>query len=231
MAGHNFIRNEVFDENVDRLNEITIFVITERKTTEYNATIAALDSDRERLRNAAQRDEAAIDAIDTRLRNQREKKRQFEIAEKAKLDSNLEKQKALGEKKEESVIASDFTLNIPENSLEDWIAKLRVDNVQLIVNVHYKEIKDCLYKTQHRTIHEQDAGFAAKDIYFAGAGANKDAWEQDKANKAYERGSKNARTTNATARRPPQNWVLLKRVGLNDSRMEDTAIRYMDFQK
>ena len=97
--------------------------------------------------------------------------------------------------------------------------------------MHYKEIKDCLYKTQHRTIHEQDAGFAAKDIYFAGAGANKDAWEQDKANKAYERGSKNARTTNATARRPPQNWVLLKRVGLNDSRMEDTAIRYMDFQK
>ena len=78
------------------------------------------------------------------------------------------------------------------------------------------------------TIHEQDAGFAAKDIYFAGPGANKDAWEQ---NKAYERGSKNARTTNATARRPPQNWVLLKRVGLNDSRMEDTAIRYMDFQK
>ena len=91
MAGHNFIRNEVFDENVDRLNELTRFVITERKTTEYNETIAALDADKERLRNAAQRDEAAIDAVDTRLRNPREEKRQFEIAEKAKLDSNLEK--------------------------------------------------------------------------------------------------------------------------------------------
>ena len=91
MAGHNFIRNEVFDENVNRLNELTRFVITERKTTENNETIAALDADKERLRNAAQRDEAAIDAVDTRLRNPREKKRQFEIAEKAKLDSNLEK--------------------------------------------------------------------------------------------------------------------------------------------
>ena len=37
-------------------------------------------------------------------------------------------------------------LNIPEHSLEDWIAKLRANNVQLIVNVHYKEVKDCLYK-------------------------------------------------------------------------------------
>ena len=73
MAGHNFIRNEVFDENVNRLNELTRFVITERKTTENNETIAALDADKERLRNAAQRDEAAIDAVDTRLRSPREK--------------------------------------------------------------------------------------------------------------------------------------------------------------
>ena len=29
MAGHNFIRNEVFDENVDKLNELTRFVITQ----------------------------------------------------------------------------------------------------------------------------------------------------------------------------------------------------------
>ena len=31
MAGHNFIRNEVFDENVDRLNELARLVITQRK--------------------------------------------------------------------------------------------------------------------------------------------------------------------------------------------------------
>ena len=70
-------------------------------------------------------------------------------------------------------------------------------------------------------------------MYFSGI-ANKDEWEQDKANKAnkaYERGSKIAGDRNATARRQPQNWALLKRAGLNDSRMEDTAIRYMDFQK
>ena len=41
------------------------------------------------MRNLAQRDKAAIDTIDTRLRDAREEKRQFEIAAKAELDSNL----------------------------------------------------------------------------------------------------------------------------------------------
>ena len=89
MAGHNFIRNEVFDENVDRLNELTRFVITERKTAEYNARITALEAERERLRNVAQRDEAAINVVDTRLRNAREDKCQFEIAAKAEIGSTV----------------------------------------------------------------------------------------------------------------------------------------------
>ena len=33
MASHNFIRNEVFNENVDRLNELMRFVIIERKNS------------------------------------------------------------------------------------------------------------------------------------------------------------------------------------------------------
>ena len=44
MAGHNFIRNEVFDENADRLNELTRFVMTQRKMAEYDATIAELEA-------------------------------------------------------------------------------------------------------------------------------------------------------------------------------------------
>ena len=138
MASHNFIRNEVFDENVDRLNELTRFVITQRKTAEYNATIAELEAERTRLRAAAPRDQAAIDVVDARLRDVREEKRQFEIAAKAEIDSNLVKWRALGEKKEEDVVMSDFTLNIPEHSLEDWIAKLRAENVKPLVNVHFK---------------------------------------------------------------------------------------------
>ena len=35
-------------------------------------TITALEAERERLINVAQRDEAAIDVVDTRLRNARE---------------------------------------------------------------------------------------------------------------------------------------------------------------
>ena len=80
-------------------------------------------------------------------------------------------------------------------------------------------------------VDEHEAGLAVKYVYFAGIGTNEDAWDQDKAIKAYERGSKSARERKVTARHHPQNRVLLKRAGLNDSRMEDTAIRYMDFQK
>ena len=90
------------------------------------------------MRAAAPRDQAAIDVVHARLRDVREEKHQFEIAAKAEIDSNLEKWRALGEKKEEDVVTSDFTLNIPEHSLEDWIAKLRAENVKPLVNVHFK---------------------------------------------------------------------------------------------
>ena len=136
MASHNFIRNKVFDENVDRLNELTRFVITQRKTAEYDATITEQEAERTCLRAAVPRDQAAIDVVENRLRDIREEKRQFETAAKAEIDNNLEKWRVLGEKKEESVITSDFTLNIPEHSLEDWIAKLSSENVKPIVNVH-----------------------------------------------------------------------------------------------
>ena len=139
MASHNFIRNEVFDENVDRLNELTRFVITQRKLAEYDALIAELDAQRTELGGVMPRDQAAIDVVVARLRDVRDEKRQFEAATKAELDSNLEKWRALGAKKEEDIVTSDFTLNIPEHSLEDWIAKLRADNVKLLVNVHFKE--------------------------------------------------------------------------------------------
>ena len=119
MASHNFIRNEVFDENVDRLNELTNFVITQRKTAEYDALIAELDAQRIELGGVMPRDQAAIDAVAARIAEVREEKRQFEIATRAETDNNLEKWRALGAKKEEDVVTSEFTLNIPEHSLED----------------------------------------------------------------------------------------------------------------
>ena len=233
MAGHNFIRNEVFDENADRLNELTRFVMTQRKTAEYDATIAELEEQRIQVAGIVPRNQANIEAIVTRLANFREEKRLFDIETRAEIESNIEKWKTINDKKQEDVITSDFTLNIPEHSLEDWLAKLRAEGVKPLVNVHFKEVKDCLYKNTNAasyTEDEHEAGLAAKDVYFSGI-ANEEEWEQDKANKAYERGSKIARDRNAIARRQPQNWTLLKRAGLNDSRMEDTAIRYMDFQK
>ena len=75
---------------------------------------------------------------------------------------------------------SDFTLNITEYSLEDWIAKSRSENVKSLVNVHFKEVKECLYKNTiaaSYTEDEHEAGLATKDVYFSGIGANKDKWE------------------------------------------------------
>ena len=171
MAGHNFIRNEVFDENADRLNELTRFVMTQRKTAEYDATIADLEDQRAELGGVMPRDQAAIDAVTARIAEAREEKRQFVIATRAEIDSNLEKWTALGAKKEEDVITSDFTLNIPEHSLEEWLAKLRAEGVKPLINVHFKEVKDCLYKNTNAasyTEDEHEAGLAAKDIYFSG---------------------------------------------------------------
>ena len=201
MAGHNFIRNEVFDENADRLNELTRFVMTQRKTAEYDAMITELEARRTELGGIMPRDQAAIDAVTARLAEAREEKHQFVIATRAEIDSNLEKWTALGAKKAEDVITSDFTLNIPEHSLEEWLAKLRAEGVKPLVNVHFKEVKDCLYKNTNAasyTEDEHEAGLAAKDVYFSGI-ANEEEWEQDKANKAYERGSKIARDRNPNA--------------------------------
>ena len=67
---------------------------------------------------------------------------------------------------------------------------MRAENVKPSVNVHYKEVIDCLFKNTNAasyTEDEHEAGLATKDVYFTGVGANKDNWEQDKANKAYER--------------------------------------------
>ena len=171
MASHNFIRNEVFDENVDRLNELTRFIITQRKTAEYFATIAEQEAERTRLRAVVPRDQAVIEVVEARIADVREEKQQFEAAAKAEIDRNLEKWQALGEKREENAVTSDFMLNIPKYSLEDWIAKLRADDVKPLVNVHFKEVKDCLYKNINAasyTEDEHEAGLAAKDVYFNG---------------------------------------------------------------
>ena len=85
MAGHNFIRNEVFDENADRLNELTRFVMTQRKTAEYDATIADLEDRRTELRGVMPRDQAAIDAVTARIAETREEKCLFVIATRAEI--------------------------------------------------------------------------------------------------------------------------------------------------
>ena len=51
---------------------------------------------------------------------------------------------------------------------------MRAENVKPLVNVHYKEGKDCLYKNTNTASYTEDQHDAAKDVYFSGIGANKD---------------------------------------------------------
>ena len=81
------------------MKELTRFVITQRKAAEYDATITKQVAERTHLRAVVPRDQAAIDVVDARLADVRKEKRQFEIAAKAEIDSNLEKWRVLGEKK------------------------------------------------------------------------------------------------------------------------------------
>ena len=236
MASHNFIRNEVFDDTADRLRELTRVFVLSQRDKEYDDQIKDLETQQGALRAVAlaERNVAAIDALEVRIDAVKREKREFIRDSENELRDSVNKWRDVDKKKDEDVITSDFTFNIPEHSLDEWIAKLRADRVQPIANVHFKELKDCLYKNTNAasyTEDEHDAGLAAKDTYFTGVGEVEENWDQEKANKAFERGCKNARARNAEARKQPQNWVLLKRAGLNDSRMEDTAIRYMDFQK
>ena len=173
MASHNFIRNEVFDDTTDRLRELTRVFVLSKRDKEYDDQIRDLEAQQEALRAVAlaERNVGAIDALKVRIDAVKREKRNFERDSEHVLRDSVNKWKDSDKKKVEDVITSDFTFNIPEHSLDEWIAKLRADRVQPIANVHFKELKDCLYKNTNAasyTEDEHDAGLAAKDAYFAG---------------------------------------------------------------
>ena len=211
MASHNFIRNEVFDDTADRLRELTRVFVLSQRDKEYDEQIRELEAELTALRSVAlaARNHVAIDVLDARIDAVKREKRTFKRDSENELRGRVNKWRDIDKKKDEDVITSDFTINIPEHSLDEWIAKLRAEKLQPVANVHYKEMKDCLYKNTNAALYTEDehnAGLAAKDAYFGGAGENEENWDQEKANKAFERGCKNARARNTEARKQPQSW-------------------------
>jgi hypothetical protein len=113
---------------------------------------------------------------------------------------------------------------IPEHSLDDWIRVLTEGNVRAIRGIHFKENNGCVYKNTAAESYEvnvEEAGYAARD---AAQPAPNDAAQQVLLND----GMRAARTANRLAQTRVKNWVLLKRELPNDTRVEDSLLRYVD---
>jgi hypothetical protein len=113
---------------------------------------------------------------------------------------------------------------IPEHSLDDWIRVLTEGNVSAIRGIHFKESNGCVYKNTAADSYEvnvEEAGYAARD---AAQPAPNDAAQQV----LFNDGMRAARTANRLAQTRVKNWVLLKRELPNDTRVEDSLLRYVD---
>jgi hypothetical protein len=113
---------------------------------------------------------------------------------------------------------------IPEHSLDDWIRVLTEGNVRAIRGIHFKENNGCVYKNTAADSYEvnvEEAGYAARD---AAQPAPNDAAQQV----LFNDGMRAARTANRLAQTRVKNWVLLKRELPNDTRVEDSLLRYVD---
>ena len=123
MASHNFIRNEVFDDTADRLRELTRVFVLSQRDKEYDDQIRELEAEHTALRSvaAAERNIAAIDALEVRIDAVKREKRTFERDSENELRGSVNKWRDIDKKKDEDMITSDFTINIPEHSLDSEI--------------------------------------------------------------------------------------------------------------
>ena len=119
--------------------------------------------------------------------------------------------------------------NVPEHSLETWINHLIADEIRPIKNIHYKEYNSCLYANTEPQSYEQDvddAGIQYREEQMAlaaNANANVNAQEG-----FIRTGMRNARVANLAALRHAKKWELLKRELPNDTRIEDSLLRFTD---
>jgi hypothetical protein len=117
---------------------------------------------------------------------------------------------------------------IPEHSLDDWIRVLTEGNFRAIRGIHFKENNGCVYKNTAADSYEvnvEEAGYAARDTAVQAAQVvPTEAAQQTIINDAMRA----ARTANRLAQTRVKNWVLLKRELPNDTRVEDSLLRYVD---
>ena len=230
MATHNFIRDQVFDDSEEKWNEMRELYMIEGRERAREKELEKLEKELEEVED----DEDESEEVKM---NTKAKKEDYETSiETEKKRDEVRKKEILdkweSDKKKEPKGEPEFEFVKPEQSIEEWLEQLRAEGISPRVNTHFREFKDTLYKNTKKdsyTVDEVEAGLVQKDLYYS---ANtEDIWDQKAADKAYERGCKTARDKNAEARTKTRKWELLKREGMNDLKMEDAGIRFLNVAK
>ena len=121
-----------------------------------------------------------------------------------------------------------FTFTVPEHTLESWMNHLITETrVRPLKNIHYKEFNSCLYANENSyEKNVEDEGIKYRDEQMALA-ANVNATVQQQ-EIWIQTGMRQARVNNLAALGFMKQWILLKRELPNDTRIEDSLLRFTD---
>ncbi len=142
----------------------------------------------------------------------------------------LSAERELGTGSKVARITGDISFTVPEDSLETWCARLRNEGVYPEMGTHYREHKGCLYKNVIEESYHMDETKHAHHVRDRWHSRHADA-TQDDLNTSYENAIREARTHNTRARQFASKWELLVREEDNDTRSEDTVVRYQKGDK
>jgi hypothetical protein len=124
-------------------------------------------------------------------------------------------------------LTGNIEFECPQYTLRAFLNQLRVDSVKAQYGTHYREINgrtEINIEKESYIIDENEKGSIAVDELRARNGKATEA----EIDAAYNEGCERARRHNRKAKTVEPNWVMAEKDGENDTREEDTNIRYVD---
>jgi hypothetical protein len=140
-----------------------------------------------------------------------------------------------------------ITFTVPAMSLTEWCNDLRRQRITPVINVHFREVDEKLYRNINLdsfTVNDAEEGWRARDalanwplvnennLPIRNAEGNPLQWPTEEELKAaYDTAARAARVVNEAARAAQQQWKLLQKDHTNDTRAEYSLIRYLSDPK
>jgi hypothetical protein len=142
-----------------------------------------------------------------------------------KLLSHAEQSIGTGRKEKRQMCKVVFT--IPDDSLESWCKKLRAKKIKPANKVHFKESDRCAYKNTNEDSYTVDLTDVQSLAEYDYRDKNKGEEKSAEITEAKRLAKDTAEQQNVKAVRQNPDWVLLKRDSENDTRTEDSLIRFL----